>query len=127
GSPRPPRAWGDRGGADPGPRGSRAGTALGAPRALGRALRTLGLIEGGDEGVERIRESVDLLKDSPARLEHAYALTDRGAALRRGNRRAEARDHLRQALELAQRLGAALLGEQAYEKLVATGARPRRL
>jgi DNA-binding CsgD family transcriptional regulator len=68
-----------------------------------------------------------VLADSPAQLEHAYARADLGAALRRGNRRAEARGHLRAALELAQRLGATLLGERAHEELVATGARPRRL
>jgi DNA-binding CsgD family transcriptional regulator len=88
---------------------------------------TLGLIEGGPEGVERIREAVLLLEGSPARLEHAYAFTDLGASLRRGNRRAEARDVLRAGLELAQRLGATVLADRAHEELVATGARPRRL
>jgi tetratricopeptide (TPR) repeat protein len=76
--------------------------AWGAPRTLGRALRILGPIEGGHDGIARIREAIAVLADSPARLEHAYALADLGAALRRANRRAEARDHLRQALELAQ-------------------------
>ena len=99
----------------------------GAPRTLGRALRILGLIEGPSEGTERIREAVSLLEGSSARLEHAYALTDLGASLRRGNRRAEARDFLRDGLELAQRLGAAVLADRAHEELVATGARPRRL
>jgi DNA-binding CsgD family transcriptional regulator len=49
------------------------------------------------------------------------------AALRRANHRAEARDHLRQALELAQRCGATVLAEQAHEELIAAGARPRRI
>ena len=101
--------------------------AWGAPRTLGRSLRILGLIEGPSEGTERIREAVSLLEGSPARLEHAYALTDLGASLRRGNRRAEARDFLRAGLELAQRLGATVLADRAHEELVATGARPRRL
>jgi ATP/maltotriose-dependent transcriptional regulator MalT len=101
--------------------------AWGAPRALGRALRMVGLAEGRDEGLARLREAVHVLQDGPARLEYAYALADVGSALRRGNKRAEARDHLRQALELAQRLGAAVLAERAHEELVATGARPRRL
>jgi len=94
---------------------------------LGRALRILGLIEGGDAGIESIREAVAVLELSPARLEYAYALADLGAALRRANRRAEAREHLRQALELAQRGGATLLAERAHEELIATGARPRRI
>ena len=101
--------------------------AWGAPRGLGRALRVLGLIQGGSEGIERIREAIAVLEDSPARLEHAYALADLGAVLRRANRRAEAREHLQQALELAQRCGANLLTERAHEELIATGARPRRL
>jgi DNA-binding CsgD family transcriptional regulator len=101
--------------------------AWGVASTLGRALRIFGLIEGGDEGIARIREAVTVLSNSPARLEHAYALANLGAALRRANRRAEARDHLRRALELAQRAGATLLGEQAHEELIAAGARPRRV
>jgi DNA-binding CsgD family transcriptional regulator len=101
--------------------------AWGAPRGLGRALRIRGLIEGGAVGIESIREALSVLEPSPARLEHAYALADLGSALRRGNRRAEAREHLRRALELAQRCGANLLAERAQEELIATGARPRRL
>ncbi len=98
-----------------------------APRPLGRSLRVLGLIEGGNEGIQRLREAVAVLENSPARLEHAYALTDLGAALRRANRRADAREILRKALELAQRLSAQVLAERAHDELVATGARPRRL
>jgi DNA-binding CsgD family transcriptional regulator len=101
--------------------------AWGAPRTLGRSLRILGLIQGGDDGIACIREAVAVLEPSPARLEHAYALADLGAALRRANRRAEAREHLRLALELAQRSGATLLAEQTHEELIATGARPRRV
>jgi tetratricopeptide (TPR) repeat protein len=99
----------------------------GAPRTLGRALRIRGLIEGGGDGVELIREAVAVLDGSPARLEYAYALADLGAALRRGNRRTEARERLRDALELAERAGASLLAEYAHRELIATGARPRRL
>jgi DNA-binding NarL/FixJ family response regulator len=98
-----------------------------APRGLGRALRILGLIEGGSAGIDRIREAIEILEDSPARLEHAYALADLGAALRRANQRAEAREYLHEAVELAQRCGANLLAERAHEELIATGARPRRL
>jgi DNA-binding CsgD family transcriptional regulator len=101
--------------------------AWGVPSGLGRALRILGAIEGGDAGIALLREAVAVLEPSPARVEHAYALTALGAALRRANRRAEARDRLREALELAQRAGATLLAEQAHEELIATGARPRRV
>jgi class 3 adenylate cyclase/predicted ATPase/DNA-binding CsgD family transcriptional regulator len=99
----------------------------GAPRTLGRALRIQGLIEGGEEGIDAIREAVAVLELSPARLEHAYALENLGGALRRGNQRAEAREHLRESLELAQRLGANLLSGEAHKELIATGARPRRI
>jgi DNA-binding CsgD family transcriptional regulator len=101
--------------------------AWGAPRTLGRSLRILGLIQGGEGGIARIREAVAVLEPSPARLEHAYALANLGAALRRANHRTEAREHLRQALELAQRGGATLLAEHAHEELIASGARPRRI
>ena len=66
------------------------------------------------------------MKDSPAKLEHAKARTELGAALRRANRRAAAREQLRQAVELATICGAASLG-RAERELLATGARPRRV
>ena len=68
-----------------------------------------------------------MLAGSAARLEHAKALVELGAALRRGNRRSDAREYLRQGLELAHRLGASALAERAQTELAATGARPRRL
>jgi ATP/maltotriose-dependent transcriptional regulator MalT len=52
----------------------------GAPRALGIALRAHGLATG-DLGA--LEEAADVLAGSHARLEHARALTDLGAALRR--------------------------------------------
>jgi len=99
----------------------------GVASTLGRALRINGLVEGGDDGIELMREAVSVLAPSPARLEHAYALADLGSALRRANHRAEAREPLRQALDFAQRAGAVLLAEQAHEELIAAGARPRRV
>ncbi|MDQ6805802.1 MAG: helix-turn-helix transcriptional regulator [Actinomycetota bacterium] len=68
-----------------------------------------------------------MVNGSPARLEHAKARTELGAALRRANRRSEAREHLRQALELATLCGAASLAAHAETELLATGARPRRV
>jgi DNA-binding CsgD family transcriptional regulator len=97
------------------------------PRAIGVALRGLGLVEGGERGIELLREAVAVLASSPARLEHARALTDLGAALRRANRRSDARDPLRNALEMAHRRGAIAIEKRAREELAATGAKPRRL
>jgi DNA-binding NarL/FixJ family response regulator len=76
---------------------------------------------------ERLSEAVSVLEGSPARLEYAYALSDLGAALRRANQRTTARERLRQALQLAQGMGAVMLAERAHEELLATGARPRRV
>ncbi len=55
------------------------------------------------------------------------ALVELGAALRRGNRRADSRAYLREGLDLAHKLGAKALEERAQTELAATGARPRRL
>ncbi len=99
----------------------------GAPRALGAALRTAGLIEGGQDGLALLEEAAQVLRESPAKLEHAKARTELGAALRRANHRSEAREQLRQALELATICGAAPLAARAERELLATGARPRRI
>jgi DNA-binding CsgD family transcriptional regulator len=54
-------------------------------------------------------------------------MTDLGAALRRAGQRAESREILRPALDLAHRCGALVLTERARTELVAAGGRPRRL
>jgi DNA-binding CsgD family transcriptional regulator/tetratricopeptide (TPR) repeat protein len=99
----------------------------GAPRALGAALRAAGLVEGGEHGLGLLEEAVQVLSNSPAKLEQAKARTELGAALRRANRRSEAREQLRRALELATICGAAPLAARAEIELLATGARPRRI
>ncbi len=99
----------------------------GTPRALGAALRAAGLVEGGQQGLALLREAVEVLTDSPAKLEQAKARTELGAALRRANRRSEAREQLRHALELATICGATSLAARAESELLATGARPRRI
>jgi DNA-binding CsgD family transcriptional regulator/tetratricopeptide (TPR) repeat protein len=99
----------------------------GAPRALGAALRAAGLVQGGEYGLTLLEEAVQVLRESPAKLEQAKACTELGAALRRANRRSQAREQLRQALELATICGAAPLAARAESELLATGARPRRI
>jgi DNA-binding CsgD family transcriptional regulator len=99
----------------------------GAPRALGAALRVAGLIEGGKRGLALLEEAVDVLDGSPAKLEHAKARAALGAALRRANRRAQAREHLRHAVDLATVCAATGLAAQAERELLASGARPRRI
>jgi len=100
--------------------------AFGAPGPLGTALRSLGLVEPGETGIELLEQSVAQLEQSPRRLEHALALLELGAAVRRAGRRADAREPLRQALELASACGADAIAARAHDELVTAGARPRR-
>jgi len=100
--------------------------AFGARRELGLALRTAGAVAGGDKGLELIREAVDVLRDSDAELELAHALNDLGGALLEEGHRLVAREALTEALDLAHRCRADALEELARERLVSTGARPRR-
>jgi DNA-binding CsgD family transcriptional regulator len=101
-------------------------SAFGAPRAIGIAETTLGLVLGDDGGLEHLRAALAVLEESPARLEHTRTLVHFGAALRRGGERREARDPLREGLDLARRCGATALAERALAELQAAGGRPRR-
>ena len=101
--------------------------AFSAPRALGVALRAAGLAEDGKRGIELLRQAVNVLEGSAARLEHARAMADLGAALRRTGHRAESREILRPALDVAHRCGALSLTERTRTELIASGGRPRRL
>jgi DNA-binding CsgD family transcriptional regulator len=99
----------------------------GDPHAIGAALRALGLVEGGKAGIGLLREAVEVLADSEARLQHARALVDLGAALRRANQRTEARERLREGVDLARRVGALGLAARANDEIAATGARRRKI
>jgi DNA-binding CsgD family transcriptional regulator len=92
------------------------------PRQTGWVLRAEGIVE---DSIELLREAVAVFETSPAKLELARTLGLLGAALRRANQRAEARDVLRRALDLADRCGAVRVAAAAAEELAATGARPR--
>ena len=74
----------------------------GAASGIGIALRAVALTEGGAASVDHLREAAEVLAASPARLEQARALVDLGAALRRSNRRADARGALQEGLDLAE-------------------------
>jgi DNA-binding CsgD family transcriptional regulator len=104
----------------------RLARAFGSPRALGNALRAAGLVRGGGGGIELLEEAVAVLERSACRLEHARALIDLGAALRRGGRQADARETLRVGLDAVYHCRANGLAEFARAELVAAGARPRR-
>jgi ATP/maltotriose-dependent transcriptional regulator MalT len=117
---------------DPGQARQLAGSELadarraGLPRSAGIALRTRGMLEGGKGGLRDLREAAEVLAASEARLEHARALVELGAALRRANQRTAAREPLRTGLDLAHRCGAARLAQRARAELVTAGAKPRR-
>jgi ATP/maltotriose-dependent transcriptional regulator MalT len=96
----------------------------GAPRSLGVALRTAGLL--AEDGLPLLAESVSVLERSPALLERAESLVELGAALRRRKQRVASKQPLLAALDIAHRCGARPLEERAREELAATGARPRR-
>ena len=94
-------------------------------RARGHALRALGLLRGGERGLHDLAAAVQAFERSPARLELGWASYELGAALRRANRRREARAPLDRALDLALACGAQLLADRARQQLQALGARPR--
>ncbi|MEO3813459.1 AAA family ATPase [Sphaerisporangium sp. B11E5] len=98
---------------------------FGAPHALGRALRVAGLLADRDKSTALLQEAVDVLAPSTARLEHAKALADLGAAHRRAGQRVLARRFLQQGADLADVCGARPLLEQATKELRVLGARPR--
>ena len=97
----------------------------GAPGTVGRVLRILGTLLR-DDGVPTLREAVEVLERSAARLELAHALAALGSALRRSRRPTEAREPLRRALDVAASCGATGLADEIRSELHATGARPRR-
>jgi DNA-binding CsgD family transcriptional regulator len=100
--------------------------AWGTPGVIGAAHRIAGLVADGEPEIELLRDAVATLEASEMRLEHAHALVDFGAALRRAGKRTEARGHLATGLDLAHRCGATALVEMAESELAAAGARPRR-
>jgi DNA-binding NarL/FixJ family response regulator len=91
-----------------------------------RDLRVLGLAERGQRGLDLLGEAVALANSAGPRLEQIHALIDLGSALRRANRRSDARPPLRKALDLSHRGGVAAAAVRAQNELSATGARPRR-
>ncbi|MFJ2188441.1 ATP-binding protein [Kitasatospora sp. NPDC087861] len=100
---------------------------FGTASAIGTALRLNAQIEDGQQAVELLEQAVMYLGQSPAGYEHAVALVDLGAALRRVGRLEDAQEHLYQGIELAQHCSAEGLVEQARRELANYGLRPNRL
>ena len=101
--------------------------AFGVRSVEGIALLVLGVVTPGAEGLRNLQRAAAKLEDTPRRLDQAHALVELGAALRRSNRRSDAREPLRRGMDLAHRCGARPLAERARQELLACGARPRRL
>ena len=98
---------------------------FGAPGGIGAVLRVTALV-GESDRVARLQDATAVLEESARPLELARALVDLGAALRHERKPSEAREPLRQALDLALRAGADGLAQRARDELLASGARPRR-
>ena len=104
---------------------ARRAESFGAARALGIALRARALVGPTAERTGGLERAVEVLAPSPARLEHARALVDLGAALRAAGKRTDAREPLRDGLALAARCGGLALETRARAELAAVGVRPR--
>jgi DNA-binding CsgD family transcriptional regulator len=96
---------------------------FGGPRAVGVARRAAGLLAHGDAAVDLLRRATEALAACGALVEQARAMTDLGAAIRRDGRPAEARPILRQALRLAEEVGATVVGRMAGAELRVAGGR----
>jgi DNA-binding CsgD family transcriptional regulator len=97
------------------------------PWVIGRALRVHGVVLGGAEGTETLRQACEVLADTDCGLEHLRARIDLGSALRRSGARRDARELLAAARADAAALGCIALAQRAAEEQRATGARPRRV
>jgi DNA-binding CsgD family transcriptional regulator len=100
---------------------------VGAPGALGTALRAAALATDGDGRLGLLEEAVFILEHSAARLELAHALADLGVQLTRCRRRREGRDAQRRAMELAEQCGAIALAQRARAELQAGPGRRARI
>ncbi|MFE4514660.1 ATP-binding protein [Kitasatospora sp. NPDC056783] len=100
---------------------------FGTASAIGSALRLQARIEDARAAVELLEDAVTYLGQSPAGYEHAVALVDLGAALRRVGRLDDAQEYLYQGIELAQHCSAEGLVDRARRELANYGLRPNRL
>jgi len=96
---------------------------FGAPRAIGVATRAAGKIERGEAAVSLLESATETLARCGARVEHARALADLGAAVRRAGRPKEARATLRAAIRVAEEVGARTVAARAREELDRAGGR----
>jgi DNA-binding CsgD family transcriptional regulator len=96
------------------------------PGALGVALGAKALMVPNAAAVGFIDESLECLRRSDRQLELARVLLIHGRSIRLAGRMVEARESLREALDLADRCHASVLAQHIRRELLATGAKPRR-
>jgi len=94
--------------------------------ALGTLARSSALLESGWAADELYREAVERLARCRIVVHLARAHLVYGEWLRRGNRRVNAREHLRTAHEMLSRIGAEAFAERARGELMATGETVRK-
>ena len=95
----------------------------GAPYAIGTAQTAGALLARGEESVTRLREAADLLAGAGAHVAHARALAHLGAAIRRDGRQVDARRVLREAVAVADGVGATAVAREARDELRLAGGR----
>ncbi len=95
--------------------------AAGSQWALGVEARSRALLSDGPAADALYREAIDRLGRGRVAVELARARLVYGEWLRREQRRAEAREHLRAAHDMFGRFGAAAFAERARRELQATG------
>jgi len=100
--------------------------AKGQPWSLARTARCRGLLGDDDELESRFEEALRLHGRTPDVYETARTHLAYGARLRRARKRVRAREELRAALEIFDRLGAGPWSELARAELEATGETARR-
>jgi DNA-binding CsgD family transcriptional regulator len=104
----------------------RLALSFGTHRGIGINLHSAGLLEQGEVQIRTLKRATEELARSQSRLDYAEALCDYGAALRRANRRADARAPLREARAIAGAARARPLHDRAVQELKASGERVSR-
>jgi DNA-binding CsgD family transcriptional regulator len=100
--------------------------AKGQPWVLARAARCRGLLAQAGELEDCFEEALMFHRQTPDVFEAARTRLAYGARLRRARKRVRAREELRAAIEIFERLGAQTWLDQASAELAATGETARR-
>jgi DNA-binding CsgD family transcriptional regulator len=98
-------------------------TRFGAPRAIGVAERAAALLKGGSAAKDGLRSAAERFRGCGAFVELAYTLLELGGATRRAGRPTEARDTLREAIAIAEEIGARRAARLSREELQRSGGR----